>query len=227
MQGEQRCLETWQRQLHMLHELAHPEAQRYGGMFRPIGGDGVLLVFGAPVAQEDHAQRAVLAALGLQEQLAGVQGARESAGTEALQVRMGLHTGRAAVGASAVSHEQEAAVIGDAVTRAIVLQNHARSGSILCSEATARLVQRIVRLEALPLGAVHGPATGGRIYKVLGQRMRRVPADVTHGTSRDALCRPGAGAGHAARHLGGRDQRTGPGGERGGGVRHGQIAARC
>ena len=100
MQGEHRCLETWQRRLHTLHELAHPEAQRYGGMFRPIGGDGVLLVFGAPVAQEDHAQRAVLAALDLQRQLAGEQGARGSAGTEALQVRMGLHTGRAAVGAS-------------------------------------------------------------------------------------------------------------------------------
>ncbi|HEY5864913.1 MAG TPA: AAA family ATPase [Candidatus Tectomicrobia bacterium] len=177
-QGEQRCLETWQRRLHMLHELAHTEAQRYGGMFRPIGGDGVLLVFGAPVAQEDHAQRAVLAALGLQEQLAGVQGARESAGIEALQVRMSLHTGRAAVGASVVSHEQSAAVIGDTVTRAIVLQNHASSGSILCSEATARLVQRIVRLEALPLEDVYGPATHGRIYKILGQRRRRVPAMV-------------------------------------------------
>ena len=134
------------------------------------------LVFGAPVAQEDHAQRAVLAALGLQEQLARVQGARESAGIEALKIRMSLHTGRAAVGASVVSHEQSAAVIGDTVTRAIVLQNHASSGSILCSEATARLVQRIVRLEALPLGAMHGPATHGRIYKVLGQRRRRVPA---------------------------------------------------
>jgi tetratricopeptide (TPR) repeat protein len=128
------------------------------------------------VAQEDHAQRAVLAALGLREQLARVQGAWESAGTGALQVRMSLHTGRAAVGANAVSHEQGAAVVGDTVPRAIVLQQHARPGSILCSEATARLVQRLVRLEALPPGAVNGSATRGRIYQVLGQRLRRVPA---------------------------------------------------
>ena len=176
MQGEHRCLETWQRRLHTLHELAHPEAQQYGGMFRPIGGDGVLLVFGAPVAQEDHAQRAVLAALSLQRQLAGEQGARGSAGTEALQVRMGLHTGRAAVEVSAVAHEQDAMVVGDTVTRAIVLQHHARSGTILCSEATARLVRRVARLEAMPLVSVEGQSTCGRIYKVLGQRMRRVPA---------------------------------------------------
>ena len=176
MQDERRCLETWQHRLHTLHELAHPEAQRYGGMFRPIGGDGVMLVFGAPVAQEDHAQRAVLAALGLQRQLAGGQGVRGSAVTEALKVRMGLHTCRAAVGASEIAHEREAVVVGDTVTRAIALQQHARSGTILCSEATARLVRRMVHLEAMPLVSVNGQATHGRVYQVLGQRLRRVPA---------------------------------------------------
>jgi class 3 adenylate cyclase/tetratricopeptide (TPR) repeat protein len=176
MQGEHRCLETWQRRLHTLHELVHSEAQRYGGLFRPIGGDAVLLVFGAPVAQEDHAQRAVLAALGLQRQLAGQESAWGSAGTEALKVRMGLHTGQAAVGASEGAHEQDPVVVGDTVTRAIALQKHARSGTILCSEATARLVRRVARLAAMPLTSVDGPATCGKIYKILGQRIRRVPA---------------------------------------------------
>jgi DNA-binding winged helix-turn-helix (wHTH) protein/predicted ATPase len=176
MQGEHRCLESWQRRLHTLHELAHSEAQRYGGMFRPIGGDSVLLVFGAPVAQEDHAPRAVLAALGLQRQLAGAPGAWGNASAEALQVRLGLHTGRAAVGASEVSHERAAVVIGDTVTRAIVLQQHARSGTILCSEATARLVRRVVRLEAMPQVSMPGLATRERIYKILGQRLRHTPA---------------------------------------------------
>src|SRR5712692_2972284 len=73
VRGEQRCLETWQRRLHRLHELARHEAQRYGGRFRAVGVEGVLIVFGAPVAQEDHAQRAVLTALGMQRQLAAWQ----------------------------------------------------------------------------------------------------------------------------------------------------------
>jgi predicted ATPase len=127
------------------------------------------------VAQEDHAQRAVLAALSLHRQLNGGQGMRGSAGTEALKIRMGLHTGQAAVGVSEAAYEREAVVVGATVTRAIGLQKQARSGTILCSEATARLVQRVVCLEALPLEAVDGQTARGRIYQVLGQRRRRVP----------------------------------------------------
>jgi predicted ATPase len=68
-----------------------------------------------------------------------------------------------------------AVVVGDTVTRAVALQACAISGTILCSEATARLVQRVVRLKTMPLAAVDGQATLGRIYKILGQRIRRAP----------------------------------------------------
>src|SRR5262249_55669346 len=78
MQAEPRCLETWQRRWQTLQELVCHEAQRYGGLVRAVGGDKVLIVFGAPVAQEDHAQRAVFTALGIQRQLAGWQGTRVS-----------------------------------------------------------------------------------------------------------------------------------------------------
>jgi len=159
-----------------LYELVHSEAQQYGGMCRSIGGDGVLIVFGAPVAQEDHAQRAVCAALGIQRQLARWQDGREASGTEALEIRLGLHTGRAAVEASGTSHEMGAVVVGEIVTQAVALQERAESGTILCSEATAHLVQREVRLQALPLMAMDGPSTLGTIYKILGQRARRPPA---------------------------------------------------
>jgi len=171
-----RCLEAWQRRLHTLQELARQEAQRYGGMVRAVGGDGVLLVFGAPVAQEDHALRAVCAALGLQRQLTGGQEDRASPGTAALVVCMGLHTGRTTVWARGAFQATEAVVLDETVTRAMALQERAVSGTILCSEATARLVQRAVRLKALPLvpGAAQVPPE--RIYKVLGQPLRRVPA---------------------------------------------------
>src|SRR5262249_37810848 len=111
-----------------------------------IGGDGVLIVFGAPIAQEDHAQRAVLTALGLQRHLSAWQKARADPEAAALQVRMGLHTGRAAVEESGASYERGAVVVGDAVTRAVALQAYAASGTILCSETTAPLVQQMVRL---------------------------------------------------------------------------------
>src|SRR5262249_30223616 len=156
--------------------LARHEAQRYGGRCRAVGGEGVLIVFGAPVAQEDHASRAVLTALGMQRQLTTRQGTRGSPAAAALEVRMGLHTGRAAVGDSGASQETGAVVMSEVVTQAVVLQERARSGTILCSEATARLVQQVVRLKALPLVSADRPAPPERTYEVLGQRLRHAPA---------------------------------------------------
>jgi DNA-binding winged helix-turn-helix (wHTH) protein/class 3 adenylate cyclase/tetratricopeptide (TPR) repeat protein len=175
-QGEPQCLETWTRRQHTLHELAHPEAQRYGGMVRPVGSDALLLVFGAPVAQEDHAQRAVFAALSMQRQCAAWQRVGASSDAATLQLRMGLYTGRAAVGDSRIAHETGPVVLGDTVTRAVALQEQAMAGTLLCSETTARLVQRVVRLKAMPLLAVDGQLTLGRIYRVLGERLRHPPA---------------------------------------------------
>src|SRR2546426_185844 len=169
-QGTHRCLETWHRRLQTLHELTGHAAQEYGGLVRALGGEGVLMVFGAPVAQEDHAQRAVLTALGIQRHLSAWQTARASPEAAALQVRMGLHTGRVAVGDSGVASERGAVVVGETVTRAVALQAYAASGTILCSETTAHGVQRVVRLKAMALESVDGPATLGRIYKVVGQR---------------------------------------------------------
>src|SRR5262249_7664301 len=94
----------------------------------------------------------------------------------ALEVRMGLYTGRAAVGDSGASQERGAVVMGETVTRAVALQARAGSGTILCSAATARLVQRVVRLKAMPLVPVDGQAPAERIYQVLGQSRRRAPA---------------------------------------------------
>ena len=174
--GAQRCLQTWQRRLQTLHELVRHEAQGYGGLVRVVGGKSVLTVFGAPVAQEDHAQRAVLTALGIQRQLAGAQRVGARPDVAALEVRMSLHTGRAAVRASGAGHATGVLVVGEAVTQAEALQEQAVSGTILCSETTARLVQRMVRLQAMPLAPVDGQSTPARLYTLVGPRRRPAPA---------------------------------------------------
>jgi predicted ATPase len=88
---------------------------------------------------------------------------------------MSLYTGRVTVEASSDFHETSAVVVGEAVTRAVALQERAMPGTILCSEATARLVQQMVCLKAMPLASGNGPATPERIYQILGQRTRRTP----------------------------------------------------
>src|SRR5262245_43832342 len=88
---------------------------------------------------------------------------------------MGLHTGRAAVEESGALHERDAVIVGDTVTQAVALQEQAVPGTILCSAATARLVQRVVRLKVMPLVSVDGHATSENIYKILGHRLRGTP----------------------------------------------------
>jgi len=134
--------------LQLLSVLLHREVQRYGGTLLPVMGDRLVAVFGAPVAQEDHAQRTVLAALGVQRRLA-TQMPDLLADTEVPRaVSMGVHTAPAVV---EYRDDTPAAVtvVGDAVSVAMALQAQAAPGMSLCSEVTAGLVRDVVRLGAV------------------------------------------------------------------------------
>ena len=70
------------------------EVERYGGTLQTVQDDGFLALFGAPVAQEDHARRAVRAALAIQQHLRAGPGAPAGPLGEGYSVRLGLHTGQ-------------------------------------------------------------------------------------------------------------------------------------
>ena len=106
-----------------LSTLAQDTVQRYGGTLHPVVGECIIAVFGAPIAQEEHAQRAVLAALDLQHRV------REASG-EALAVRLGVHTGVVAVHGLEHTPMTPGAVVGDTVTGALALQAHAAPGTV-------------------------------------------------------------------------------------------------
>ena len=78
------------RQVRTLSTLARDMVQQYGGTLHPVVGECIIAVFGAPIAQEEHAQRAVLAALDLQHRIREVS-------DNVLAVRLGVHTGVVAV----------------------------------------------------------------------------------------------------------------------------------
>ena len=83
---------------------AGPEVvHHYDGILTPYGSEGFTVVFGAPVAQEDHARRAVLAALELHQRL-GQHPALQTTPGGVLAVRMGLHSGLVVVGGSGRTH---------------------------------------------------------------------------------------------------------------------------
>jgi class 3 adenylate cyclase/DNA-binding winged helix-turn-helix (wHTH) protein len=171
-----RCgLDALHSRMRTLYTLMQQEVHQYGGTIHHVAGERLLAVFGAPVAQEDHARRAVLAACGLLQRLAACRDPAGAPTEEPLAVCLGLHTGMIVVGGIGEASEP-AAVVGDLTLVVEALQAHAAPGALLCSEATARLIQGEVRLKAHRPVPVPGPPTPLQAYQVLGVHPREHPA---------------------------------------------------
>ncbi|MGZ4564901.1 MAG: AAA family ATPase [Mycobacterium sp.] len=114
--------------------------QRYSGTVDKFTGDGVMAVFGAPVALEDHALRACLAALGIQEETARLAADVASRDGIDLQLRVGLNSGQVIageIGSAAFGYT----AIGEQVGMAQRMESVAPPGGVMVSESTARLVE--------------------------------------------------------------------------------------
>ncbi len=114
--------------------------QRYGGTVDKFTGDGIMAVFGAPVALEDHAVRACLAALGIQEEAKRLAVEVETRDGVDLQLRVGLNSGQVIageIGSGALGYT----AIGEQVGMAQRMESVAPPGGVMLSESTARLVE--------------------------------------------------------------------------------------
>ncbi len=119
--------------------------RRYDGTLNQFTGDGIMALFGAPKALEDHARRACLAALDIQEEIGGL--AAEIHGRDGidLQLRIGINSGMVVagdIGTEAIKYT----AIGEHVGMAQRMESAAPAGGVTLSESTARLVEHDVRL---------------------------------------------------------------------------------
>jgi DNA-binding winged helix-turn-helix (wHTH) protein/class 3 adenylate cyclase len=160
-------LEMHYRQLSALYALAREAVQRYGGALQPLAGEQIMAIFGAPLAQEAHAQRAVLAALALQRRVREPRSAPSAQPSPRLEVRLGLHTGQVAVGLFEETPEGAGTVVGDTLTQASALQAQAAPGTMRCSRATARLVSQVVQVVAVESAPMAGKSPLDATYTVL------------------------------------------------------------
>ena len=118
---------------------------RYGGTVDKFTGDGIMAVFGAPVAMEDHAFRACLAALGMQEEIKRLAiDVRARDGVE-LGLRVGLNSGQVIAGEIG-SGPPGYTAIGEQVGMAQRMESVGPPGGVMLSESTARLVQHATLL---------------------------------------------------------------------------------
>lgn len=158
--------------MHRVMQAVVAEAQdavrRYAGAIVHLTGEGFTALFGAPLAQEDHARRAVLAALELRQRLQEHTAIRTDTGGEVIAVRMGLHTGPAVVGHLPREPQRLYTAVGVTTHLAARLQQRAAPGAILISPATHRLVQAEVRAEACAIREGDGRSPAAQAYVLQG-----------------------------------------------------------
>jgi len=143
--------------------------QRYGGTVDKFTGDGIMAVFGAPVALEDHAVRACLAALGIQEEAARLAADVKHRDDVDLRLRVGLNSGQVIAGEIG-SGPFGYTAIGEQVGMAQRMESVAAPGAVMLSASTARLVEG-----AATLGEVERVRIKGTDQPVCTQRLLGVP----------------------------------------------------
>jgi class 3 adenylate cyclase/tetratricopeptide (TPR) repeat protein len=150
------------------HERVSREIERYGGTVEKFVGDAVMAVFGAPLAHEDDAERAVRSALRI---LDAIDELNEQEGME-LAVRAAVATGEAVVQLAAQPGTGEGIATGDVVNTAARLQGAAPVGSVVVGEQTFRATQHAIVYEVLEPVPVKGKAAPVPLWRAMEARSR-------------------------------------------------------
>jgi DNA-binding NtrC family response regulator/class 3 adenylate cyclase/tetratricopeptide (TPR) repeat protein len=167
--------EIMDRLLRLMTEMVH----RYEGTVSQYLGDGLMALFGAPIALEDHALRAVRAALSIQETVGGYsEQLKRERGVE-LRLRFGLNTGPVIVGSIGDNLRMDYTTVGDTTDLAARMQELASPGAILVSDATHRLLEGYFRTESLGVVPIRGRPEPVPVFRVTGRLRRRTRLEVS------------------------------------------------
>ena len=159
-------------------EVMVEEVHRYEGTVNQFLGDGVMALFGAPIAHEDHARRAVQAALAIQRALQPLDEELRNKGRSGLQIRQGLNTGLVVVGSIGTDLRMDYTAVGDITNVAARLQHAAKPGSILISGRTRRLIEGYFQLRSLGAIDLKGKAEKVVGFEVLSAQSTRTRIDI-------------------------------------------------
>jgi class 3 adenylate cyclase/tetratricopeptide (TPR) repeat protein len=176
--AEQLGPETMHIVLNQFFELALGAVHRYEGTINQFLGDGFMALFGAPIAHEDHARRAVLAALEFRRQLHAHNADQHGPQGVELTVRMGLNTGMVVVGAIGDNLRMDYTAVGDTTNVAARLEQEAAPNQIVISEATHRLAAGYCTTRPLGTFALKGKTVPVAAWEVVTAREARTRLEV-------------------------------------------------
>src|SRR5712691_5455697 len=198
--------------LHAMMDAVH----RYEGTVNQVLGDGIMALFGAPLAHEDHALRACYAALAMQAALRDYAEEVRRLHDLAIQHRIGLNSGEVVVRTIHNDLHMDYSAVGQTTHLASRMEQLAPPGTILLTAATVRLVEGLMRVKALGPMSVKGLAEPVEVCELLGASgmRRRLQAATARGLTRfvgrqtelaglaAALAQAGAGHGQVVAVVG-------------------------
>jgi class 3 adenylate cyclase/tetratricopeptide (TPR) repeat protein len=141
---------------------------RYEGTVNQVMGDGIMALFGAPLAHEDHAVRACYAALRMQESLKKYADEVRRSYAAVVKIRVGLNSGEVVVRAIGSDLHMDYTAVGQTTHLAARMEQLAEPDQIFLTERTQRLVDGYVAVKSLGLVPVKGLAAPAAIYELSG-----------------------------------------------------------
>jgi class 3 adenylate cyclase/tetratricopeptide (TPR) repeat protein len=168
--------------------LAHmmDAVHRYAGTVNQVMGDGIMALFGAPIAHEDHAVRACYAALRMQESVNRYAEEARRAHGVTVQIRVGLNSGEVVVRAIGNDLHMDYTAVGETTHLAARMEQLARPGTVLIAPATLHLVEGFVAVKSLGPVPVKGRSEPVEVYELsgIGPARTRLQAAARRGLTR-------------------------------------------
>jgi len=162
-----------------IYEILIHKVQDYEGTVNEMTGDGIMALFGAPIALEDAPQRAIRAGMAIHREMTKFIDKHKDENIPPLKMRIGIHTGPVVVGTLGNDLRVEFKAVGDTVNLASRMESLAEPGTTYVTEDTFKLTEGLFRFEALGGKEVKGKKDPVYVYQVIATSSRRTRFDVS------------------------------------------------
>jgi len=163
-----------------VYEILIHKVHDYEGTVNELTGDGIMALFGAPIALEDAPQRAIRSALAIHREISKFSDQLKSEKKmPPIKMRIGIHTGPVIVGTLGNDLRVEFKAVGDTVNLASRMEGLAEPGTTFVTEDTFKLTEGFFRFEALGEKKIKGKEEPVKVYQVIAPSTRRTKFDVS------------------------------------------------
>jgi class 3 adenylate cyclase/tetratricopeptide (TPR) repeat protein len=164
-----------------VYEILIHKVHDYEGTVNEMTGDGIMALFGAPVALEDAPQRAIRSSLAIHREMAKFSDRlrQEKKGIPPVKMRIGIHTGPVVVGTVGNDLRVEFKAVGDTVNLASRVEGLAQPGTSYITEATFKLTEGLFRFEGLGRRVIKGKEEPVNVYRAIAPSTMRTRFDVS------------------------------------------------